>query len=195
MNETRINFSHSLGDAYMFNNKRKQIIYWGSWVVVAVLLAACSKEVLPSGGNPIPTPIVGVDVGTAPDSQAAATPDDTYKRYINDSIAALVSSQKQKINMRQRYQNPDQTKLDLGGLVTEISILEDRTKIKEVNDKNANAVVDMDVRIKYADGDLQSFVCKYQVAMQSALNTKNVSVWYVINPDVFPVFLSCTRKP
>lgn len=176
--------------------KRNQIAVWGSFVVaLAVLLSACSKpEVLPSGGNPIPTPIKGVDVGTSPDSQAAATPEETYKRYINDSIAALVSVQQQKINMRERYQNPTQTKLDLGGLVTDISILDDRTKIKQTNDSNANANIDMDVRIKYADGDIVSFVCTYQITMQSALNAKNATVWYVINPDVFPIFVSCNRK-
>src|SRR5258708_30877696 len=104
--------------------KRNLVAKWGSSVLaLAVLLAACSSkpEVLPAGGNPIPTPIVGVDVGSAPDSQAASSPDDTYKRYINDSISALVDAQKQKINMRERYQNPTQTKADLGGLLTEIS--------------------------------------------------------------------------
>lgn len=175
----------------------RQLTRWGSWIaVLAVLLAACSSkpEVLPQGGNPIPTPIAGTDVGSAPDSQAAASPEDTFRRYINDSIAALVDSQQQKINMRQRYQNPDQTKLDLGGLLTEVSILEDRTKIKQTNDNNANATVDMDVRIKYADGDSESFTCLYQVILQSAVNVKNATVWYVINPDAFPIFVSCKRK-
>jgi len=176
--------------------KRNRIAQWGSCVLaLAILLGACApKEVLPSGGNPIPTPIKGVDVGNDPTSQAAANPEDTYKRYIKDSIAALVDAQQQKINMRERYQNPGQTKLDLGGLLTEISILEDRTTIKQVNDNNANAKVDMDVRIKYADGDVQSFACIYQVVLQSAVNAQNATVWYVINPDVFPIFVSCSRK-
>lgn len=157
----------------------------------AGLLVACSQtptEVLPQGGNPIPTPVVGESVGTAPDSQAAAVPEETYKRYINDSIAALVDAQQQKINMRQRYQSPEQTKLDLGGLLTEISILEDRTEISKPSDSSANANVSMDVRIKYADGDLNSYTCQYQVVMQSGTNGKNETVWYVINPDVFPAF-------
>jgi hypothetical protein len=164
--------------------------------VLAALLAACSPkpEVLPQGGNPIPTPVAGVNVGNAPDSQAAATPDESYKRYINDSVAALVDSQQQKINMRQRYQNPEQTKKDLSGMLTAISILEDRTKIKQVNDTSANANVDLDVRIKYADGDTQSFNCQYAIALQSAVNAKNATVWYVINPDVFPAFVNCKRK-
>ncbi len=176
---------------------RNQLGQWGSCLLAtAILLVACSSkpEVLPTGGNPIPTPVTGTDVGNAPDSQAAVTPDDTYKRYINDSIAALVDSQKQKINMRQRYQNPDQTKLDLGGLLTDISILEDRTEVKQVNDHSANANVDMDVRIKYADGDLQSFSCAYKVALQSAVNAQSATVWYVINPDLFPIFSNCKRK-
>ena len=46
-------------------------------LAASVVLAACRNEVLPQGGNPIPTPRAGVDVGNAPDSQAAATPDET----------------------------------------------------------------------------------------------------------------------
>ena len=164
-------------------------------LVAAIALAACTaEEVVPQGGNPIPTPRTGENVGISPDSQAAATPEETFSRYINDSIAAQVALQQQKINMRQRYQNPDQTLQDLGGLLTEISILEDRTKTSQVNDNNANANVDTDVRIVFADGDTETRVCKYQVVLQSGKNAKGDTVWYVINPDAFPIFVSCTVK-
>jgi hypothetical protein len=84
----------------------------------------------------------------------------------------------------------------VGGLLTEISILEDRTEISKPTDTSANANVAMDVRIKYADGDSQSYTCTYKVVMQSGANAKNETVWYVINPDVFPAFAAgvCVLK-
>ncbi|MBM4423776.1 MAG: hypothetical protein FJ030_10330 [Chloroflexi bacterium] len=161
-------------------------------LAVSIALAACGNEVLPQGGNPIPTPRAGEDVGNAPDSQAAATPDETFTRYVNDSIAAQVILQSQKLAMRQRYQNPDQTLQDVGGLLTEITVLENRTKVNQYNDTNATANVDIDICINYADGDSETRTCKYQVALQQGENSKGESVWYVINPDAFPVFSNCT---
>lgn len=167
--------------------------------VAAFALAACGQqEVLPQGGNPIPTPIEGENVGDAPSSQAAATPEETFSRYLKDSLGALVAQQRQKLELRQRYQNPEQTKEDLGGLLSEINVLEDRTKIKKVTDTSTNATanVEMDVRVVWADGDQESFTCKYAVTLQQAENEAGETVWYVINPDSFPIFASgvCARK-
>ena len=166
-------------------------------LLMTLVLAACGgKEVLPEGGNPIPTPIKGENVGDAPDSQAAATPEETFSRYIDDSIAALVAGQSQKLSLRARFQNPEQTEKDLGGLLSEVNILEDRTKIKKVTDTSTNATanVDIDIRVKWADGDTESFTCNYAVTLQSGENKEGETVWYVINPDAFPVFVNCTRK-
>jgi hypothetical protein len=163
-------------------------------MLILVLTACRGNEVLPEGGNPIPTPRVGDVVDNSPDSQAAATPEETFSRYIRDSIAATVAVQQTKINMRGRYQNPDQTLQDLGGLVSEISVLTDRTQIKTPKDTAANAKVDLDVRVKYADGDSQTFTCKYDVALQRGANTQGDNVWYIINPDAFPLFVSCVRS-
>lgn len=164
-------------------------------LLVALFLTACKgNEVLPQGGNPIPTPRIGDQVDNLLDSQAAATPEETFSRYIRDSIAATVAVQQTKINMRGRYQNPDQTSQDLSGLVSEISLLEDRTKVNSPKDTAANAKVDLDVRVKYADGDTQTFTCNYNVSLQRGANTKGVNVWYVINPDAFPLFVSCARS-
>lgn len=197
--------------------KIKQVVMGAIYAAaVTALLAACSSapvggvnptplptstpppEVIPAGGNPIPTPIIGENVGTAPDSQAAAVPEESFKRYINDSIAGLVAIQVQKITIRQRYQNPSQTEQDLGGLLTAVNILEDRTKIKKVTDTSTNATAnaDIDVRITWADGDTQSFTCKYAVTLQAAENANRETVWYVINPDVFPIFANgvCLQK-
>ena len=164
-------------------------------LAASLVLAACrGGEVLPQGGNPIPTPREGETVGTVADSQAAATPEETFGRYIRDSIAATVAVQQTKIGMRGRYQEPDQTLQDLGGLVSEIAVLEDRTKITSPKDTAANAKVDLDVRVKYADGDTQTFTCHYDVSTLRGANKKGDNVWYVINPDAFPLFVSCTRS-
>ncbi len=164
-------------------------------LTASLALTACrGGEVLPQGGNPIPTPREGETVGTVADSQAAATPEETFTRYIRDSIAATVAVQQTKIGMRGRYQEPEQTLQDLGGLVSEIAVLEDRTKISSPKETAANAKVDLDVRVMYADGDTQTFTCRYAVSMLRGANKKGANVWYVINPDAFPLFVSCARS-
>jgi hypothetical protein len=163
-------------------------------VTLLTITACLGSEVLPEGGNPIPTPREGELVDALPDSQAAATPEETFTRYMRDSIAATVAVQQTKINMRGRYQEPGQTLDDLSGLVSEIAVLEDRTEITSPKDTAANAKVDLDVRVLYADGDTQTFTCKYDVSMQMSANDKGDNVWYVINPDAFPLFVSCTRS-
>jgi len=50
------------------------------------------------------------------------------------------------------------------------------------------------VRVKYADGDTQTFTCKYDVSLQRGANTQGANVWYVINPDAFPLFVNCARS-
>lgn len=179
----------------------KQLVGWGGAAILVAALGACSTsstEVLPAGGNSIPTPIVGENVGMSPESQAASAPEETVKRYLKDSIAGLVAVQTQKITLRQRYQNPDQTKQDLGGLLTAVNILEDRTKIKKANanSTSATANADIDVRVTWADGDTQSFSCKYALNLQAAQNANQETVWYVINPDIFPIFATgvCVQK-
>ena len=79
-------------------------------LVLAVALAACrGNEVLPEGGNPIPTPRIGEAVGSEPGGQAAGTPEETVSRYLRDSIAAQVALQQTKIIIRERYQEPGST--------------------------------------------------------------------------------------
>ena len=165
-----------------------------AFVTLLTLTACLGSEGLPEGGNPIPTPREGELVDSLPDSQAAATSEETFARYIRDSIAATVAVQQTKINMRGRYQEPDQTMEDLSGLVSEIAVLEDRTEISSPKDTAANAKIDLDVRVTYADGDTQTFTCKYDVSMQMSANDKGDNVWYVINPDAFPLFVSCARS-
>ena len=164
-------------------------------LVLAVALAACrSQEVLPAGGNPIPTPQIGENVGSEPGGQAAGTPEETVSRYLRDSIAAQVALQQAKITLRERYQNPDQTEADLGGLVTEISVLEDNSKITQPKETVANAHVALDIRVEFANGDTDTRTCSFDVNLQQGQNKKGEAVWYVINPDAFPVFASCTPK-
>lgn len=164
-------------------------------LVLALAVAACrGQEVLPEGGNPIPTPIAGENVGAEPESQAADTPEETVTRYIRDSIAAQVAFQQAKLTLRERYQNPDQTEADLGGLVTKISVLEDNSKITKPKETVANAHVALDIRVTFANGDTDTRACTFDVNLQQGRNEKGEAVWYVINPDAFPVFASCTPK-
>jgi hypothetical protein len=187
----------------MITMNRRTLIIAGAGVlaVVAVLAALVlvfafrkPAEVLPKGGNPIPTPVPGEEVGPALASQAAAAPEETFQRYIHDSIAAQVALQQAKVNMRQRYQNPDITAQDLGGIVTDISVLDDRTTFTLPQQNVSNAHAEFDIRLTFADGDSETRTCSYQVNMQQGVNSAGAAVWYVINPDAFPVFNSCTVK-
>jgi hypothetical protein len=164
-------------------------------IALAVALTACrGQEVLPEGGNPIPTPRIGEDVGSEPGSQAAGTPEETVSRYLRDSIAAQVAIQQTEIIMRERYQDPGLTAKALSGLVTEISVLEDHSTITRPKEDVANAHVSLDIRVTFANGDTDTRTCGYEVNMQRGQNAKEQDVWYVINPDAFPVFASCTSK-
>jgi hypothetical protein len=169
-------------------------------VILAMALSACNvgrpTEVLEEGGNVIPTPVEGTDVGEGASSQAAGTPEETFSRYMTASLGSLVALHQQRIELRQRYQNPSQTLEDLGGLVTEIDVVDDRTEVKKVNENSTNATanVDVDVRVGYADGDRQTFTCNYAVTLQQAENEDEEEVWYVINPAEFPLFVSCRLK-
>jgi hypothetical protein len=164
-------------------------------VALAAGLAACqSNEVLPPGGNPIPTPLPGEIVGTEPISQAAAIPEETVSRYLKDSIAAQVAAQQSKISLRERYQDPALTAQDLGGLIVEIAVLEDRTAVTLPKETAANAHVDLDIRVKFANGDTDTRTCQYEVNMQRGENTEGEAVWYVVNPEAFPIFVNCKKK-
>lgn len=164
-------------------------------LAVSLVASACQQgEVLPEGGNPLPTPRSGQFIGTQPVSQAASAPEATFQRYIRDSIAAQVALQQAKIAMRERYQDPNITEQDLGGIVTDISVLEDRTTFTLPREDVSNAKVDFDIRLTYADGDSETRTCLYEVHLQQAVNTQGDAVWYVINPDAFPVFLSCSAR-
>jgi hypothetical protein len=185
----------------MITMNRRTLIFAGAGVLAVilalgglVLYMATRKpaEVLPKGGNAIPTPRPGEQVGADPTSQAAAQPEQTFDRYIHDSIAAQVALQQAKINMRERYQNPGVTVQDLGGIVTEISVLEDRTTFTLPKQDVSNAHADFDIRLTFADGDTETRTCRYDVNMQQGTNTAGAAVWYVINPDAFPVFNSCS---
>ena len=164
-------------------------------LVAALALGACRPaEVLPKGGNPIPTPRVGEAIGTQPDSQAAAAPEETFRRYVRDSIAAQVALQQAKIAMRERYQDPAVTVQDLGGIVTDIAVLEDRTTFTVPKETVSNARVEFDIRLTFADGDTESRTCRYEINMRQGASSNGESVWYVLNPDAFPVFASCSAR-
>lgn len=152
------------------------------------------EEVVPEGGNPLPTPRPGVLVGDNPESQASSDPNVTYERYIFDTIAAQISLQDVQRAMRQRYQDPGITEQDLGGLLTDIAVLEDRTEVEQTRDDVAYANVDMDIRISWADGDTETRTCNYQVNMHAVETEDNIVAWYVINPEPFPVFFSCYKN-
>ncbi|GAB4395106.1 MAG: hypothetical protein Kow00124_32680 [Anaerolineae bacterium] len=156
-------------------------------VLSVVGLAACGSS--GGGGNAIPTPQPGVDVGQEPAGRAGETVEETWEAYLRDSIAFQVARQQDKLVLVERYQNPDHTAQNLGGLVEDIDLVTDRTAF-QLNSSGtfATSTADFDVRITYANGDTQTRTCSYTVQIE--LDSED-GVWYVINPAALDVFSFC----
>lgn len=165
-----------------------------AWWAVAVLglgllLAACSDAqpgLRTSGGesrqagegNPIPTPIPGEEVGEEPQSAARDTPEGTWEGYLRDMIAFRVAELHNKIRLLERYENPDHTAQNLGGLAQDITLLEDRTSWN-IRGNSASSLVEFDVRVTYANGDTDTRTCEFEVYMEY---NEEDGVWYVLSP-------------
>jgi len=54
--------------------------------------------------------------------------------------------------------------------------------------------VALDIRVTFANGDTDTRACSYDINMERSDNKQGEAVWYVINPDAFPVFASCASN-
>ncbi len=164
-----------------------RLIGFALLIVVSLIgLAACGGG---GAGNTIPTPQPGVDVGQEPAGHAGETVEETWEAYLRDSIAFQVARQQDKLALVERYQNPDHTAQNLGGLVEDIDLVTDRTAF-QLNSSGtfATSTADFDVRITYANGDTQTRTCSYSVQIEL---DREDGVWYVINPAALDVFSFC----
>jgi hypothetical protein len=174
---------------------------------VILVLSACS---LPGGGssgpeptarptdrpaqpedvaNPVPTPLPAENVGGEALSGAKDTYQETWNNYLRDSIAEQVADRQQKLAMLQRYENPSITDQNLGGLVEDIDLVEDRTVFNLTNQGNiASGNTEFDVRLTYANGDTDTRTCTPFVSMEREADD---GLWYVVNPTQLQIFAVC----
>jgi hypothetical protein len=172
-------------------------------VLVVVALSACGMgaanqptptQPLPTavGGGAVavlPTPLPGENVGTGASSGALDTAEGTWGNYLRDMIAEQNQSLASKINLLERYANPELTQKNLAGTVKSLELVADRTKI----DLNASSTVasvkaEFDVRLTFANGDSDTRTCKMGVE----IDLKDAT-WYVLNPAPLAVFSVCPK--
>ncbi|HEC24162.1 MAG TPA: hypothetical protein ENI95_14720 [Chloroflexi bacterium] len=173
----------------------------GLALVLALAVSACNalpgggggEEVIPRQGeeeeplNPIPTPLPAEDVGGEAISAAQDTPEGTWENYLRDMIAEQVSDRQQKLRLLERYQDPDITQQNLGGLVEDIDLVEDRTEFT-ISSGTATADAEFDIRLHYANGDTDTRTCRLNVGMEF---DEEDGVWYVLNPAPLQIFSVC----
>ncbi len=176
-------------------------------VTVALTLSACSlpggtsqgpEPTVPPTPRPsvpeeppseLPTPLPTEDVGQQALSGAKETYQETWNNYLRDMIAEQVADRQQKLALLQRYENPDITAQNLGGLMTDIDLVEDRTTFNLTNNATvASANTDFDVRVTYANGDSDTRTCRMPVALEL---DPDDGLWYVLNPAPLQVFAVC----
>ena len=181
----------------------------GGWILAMAIsllvLGACGGEVLSADASPtaeptatampsptvvptptaIPTPSYG-DILSMP-SVAADTPEATFELYLRDAIAQQISIQREKLDMRMRYQAPPTLLQDAGGLVLDIELLENRSRRTILRERDATFEVEIDVRVTFADGDTSTQSCAWTVALEKT----DAELWYVVNPRELLLFINC----
>ena len=137
---------------------------------------------------PTPTPIPTPDYEDLSSlaSFAVDSPEGTFELYLRDSIAQQISLQREKIDIRIRYQNPSTLLQDAGGLIINVELIQDRSKRTILRESSATFEVDIDIRITFANLDTNSQTCTFTVNLE-----KVGELWYVVSPREFPLFFSC----
>ncbi len=161
------------------------IVLVGMALTASLILSACGGG---SGQvNPLPTPLPAEEVGTQAQAGAMDTPEGTWSNYLRDIIAEQVAQRVSKINLLERYQNPAITRQNLGGLVKNILLVEDRTTFT-ISGGAASATTDFDIRLEYANGDVETRTCSFLVRLEK---DEASGIWYVLNPEALQIFSVC----
>ncbi len=149
---------------------------------VAVILSACGGGNVAGGGagNALPTPKPAENVGGSAASAAKDSFQGTWDSYLRDQIAAANDQQRVKLSMLQRYEKPDITSKNAGGLMKELALVEDRTKFNLINSQTtASSVAEFDIKVTFVNGDTDTRTCKVQIGIEVNPSDK---LWYVLNP-------------
>ncbi len=178
-------------------NHRTRVLAAILLVTLSAALAACSllggsaeTGNVQAGGNPLPTERPTEAIGEEARSQAKDTPQGTWEGYLRDMIAYQQNQIAAKMQMFQRYENPEQTAQNTG-LVKEVSLIEDRTTwVAPSGDDYVAQMVDFDVRVTFLNGDSDTWTCTFQVEMQF---DDGDGVWYVVGPKGLDIYTFCAR--
>jgi hypothetical protein len=114
------------------------------------------------------------------------TPEGTFELYLRDAIAQQVTLQRERIDMRVRYQEPEILEQDMGGLVTDVVLIEDRSRMNQLTDTRVVFDVDMDILVTYASGEEEQGLCRWPVNLE-----EYEGLWYVVNPSELALFVNC----
>ena len=198
-------------DHYPAISTRRRYVWAAGGMLLLLLMGACtgSEEGTPPvteepeqtntestpTNNPTPTVESTPTSEPTPDytdlssleSAAQDTPEGTFELYLRDAIAQQVSLQREKLDLRLRYQEPTTLVQDLGGLVLNVELIEDRSKISVLRETSATYEVDIDVRITFADLDTSTQTCMWTLNLEKAGD-----YWYVVNPKELLLFVNCT---
>jgi hypothetical protein len=157
-------------------------------LVLAAVLSACGA-LGGGGGNTLPTPIPGEELGEEARSQAKDSYQGTWDSYLRDSIAAANKVAANDIDMLERYELPSITKQNLPGTLSSVELVEDRTAFNIASSGGiAASNAEFDIRLTFANGDTDTRTCR--LAVQIELDSES-NLWFVINPAPLPVFNAC----
>lgn len=166
-------------------------------LLITILLSACNRggsdqpERIEQTAPPLPTIAEVEDVGAEALGGAAESYEQTWANYLRDAIAEQVRVREQKLSLLTRYEDPDITAQNLGGLVKDIDLIVggDRTTFTlSNNDTVASGYADFDIQLTYANGDQDRRTCKPFVRMFKHIEDNK---WYVENPAALEVFAVC----
>jgi len=136
--------------------------------------------------SPTPTPVYDYLTVSSLAGAPQDTPEGTFELYLRDSIAQQAALQRQKVSMRAHYQDPEILKQDLGGLVVDIKLIEDRSKAVELSENSVLYNADIDIEVTFADQETRLQRCNFPVNLE-----KVGQLWYVVKPKELLVFEVC----
>lgn len=140
--------------------------------------------------TPVPTPAYDFLASSPLVGSPQDTPEGTFELYLRDAISQAVQLQHKRADIRIHYDDPEILEQDLGGLVVDVDLIEDRSTFTYATDADISATyeVDVDILLTYGDGSTRPSQCNWTATLEKIDET-----WYVINPSDLPIFVNCTN--
>ena len=82
------------------------------------------------------------------------------------TVAQQVALQRERVDMRVRYQDPEIMEQDMGGLISDIDLIEDRSRMSSLGDTQVVYDVDVDIVVTFANGEQEQGVCGWPVNLE-----------------------------